>query len=215
MSYVYMKVLESSPGRYERGMGVLTLGRWEQVQRETAGRVGTGERVLDVGCGTGALASKMARRGAKVTAIDVSSAMLAQAAERLAQEGLAEGVALREMGVAELDVLPDSAFDVVTSVLVLSELSNEEMAYALAEFRRLLRPGGRLLIADEVLPGSVVGRVATWLVRLPFAIAAFLLTQTMTHRVSGLRERMAAAGFDVVEEKGYLAGTLRLFVARV
>lgn len=194
---------------------MLTLGRWEQVQRETAGRVGTGERVLDVGCGTGALASKMARRGAKVTAIDVSSAMLAQAAERLAQEGLAEGVALREMGVAELDVLPDSAFDVVTSVLVLSELSNEEMAYALAEFRRLLRPGGRLLIADEVLPGSVVGRVATWLVRLPFAIAAFLLTQTMTHRVSGLRERMAAAGFDVVEEKGYLAGTLRLFVARV
>ena len=214
MAYVYMKVLESSPERYERGMRLLTLGRWARVLDEVAGRVDAGERVLDVGCGTGALAACMARRGALVTAVDVSAAMLARAAERLARDGLAEQVRLREMGVAELDTLPAGAFDAVTSTLVLSELSNDEVVYTLGECRRLLRPGGRLLIVDEVVPASAAGRIVTWLARLPFAIATFLLTQTTTRRVAGLRGKMAAAGFDVVEEKAYLAGTLCLFVAR-
>jgi demethylmenaquinone methyltransferase/2-methoxy-6-polyprenyl-1,4-benzoquinol methylase len=214
MSFVYMRVLESSPARYERGMRVLTLGRWDRLLDETAARVGAGERVLDVGCGTGALAVRMARRGAEVTAVDVSPAMLAQAAARVAKEGLEERVTLREMGVAELDAFPDGAFDVVTSTLLFSELADHEVAVALDECRRVLCGGGRLLVADEVLPESAAGRVATWLLRLPFAVVAFLLTQTTTHRIAGLKECMAVTGFDIIEEKVYLAGTLHLFVAQ-
>jgi ubiquinone/menaquinone biosynthesis C-methylase UbiE len=56
MSYVFMKVLESAPERYDRGMRLLTLGRLERVHRDIAAWVSAGDRVLDLGCGTGALA---------------------------------------------------------------------------------------------------------------------------------------------------------------
>ena len=222
MSYVYMKVLESAPERYERGMRILTLGRLERVQRDIAARLKPGDRVLDLGCGTGALAVRLAQRGCQVTGVDISPAMLDQAAQRLREEGLAEQVTLRELGVVELDTaFPDAAFDAVVSTLVFSELSDDEIAYTLAECRRILRPGGQLLVADEVLPDSALGRIVTFLLRLPFALAAFVLTQNTTHRVAGLGTRIEKAGFRILDacpEQSrrigyYLAGTLQLFVA--
>jgi ubiquinone/menaquinone biosynthesis C-methylase UbiE len=214
MSYVYMKVLESAPERYERGMRILTLGRWERVHRDIAARLGAGQRVLDLGCGTGALAALLAREGAQVTAVDISPSMLAQAARRVREVGLAERVTLRELGAVDLDTaFEDGSFDAVVSTLVFSELSDDEIAYTLAECRRILRPGGQLLIADEVLPDSALGRLATFLFRLPFALLAFLLTQNTTRRVSRLGERIQRAGFGLPDVRGYLGGTLRLFAA--
>ena len=60
MSFVYMKVLESAPQRYERGMRMLTLGRLERMRQEVLEQVSAGDRVLDIGCGTGALAAMLA-----------------------------------------------------------------------------------------------------------------------------------------------------------
>lgn len=215
MSYVYMKVLESAPARYERGMRILTLGRLERVWRDVASRLAPGNRVLDLGCGTGALAVSLAQRGCHVTGVDSSAAMLAQAGQRVRDAGLQERVALRELGVVELDLaFDDASFDAVVSTLLFSELSDDEIDYALAECRRILKPGGHLLIADEVLPDSALGRLATWLLRLPFVVLAFILTQNTTRRVAGLRAKIEGAGFRVLDIGRYLAGTLRLFVAQ-
>jgi ubiquinone/menaquinone biosynthesis C-methylase UbiE len=214
MSYVYMKVLESAPERYDRGMRILTLGRWEQVRLDIAARLNPGDRVLDLGCGTGALAALLARKGVQVTAVDISPPMLGAAARRLREAGLADRVVLRELGAAELDAaFADASFDAVVSTLVFSELVEEEIEYTLVGCRRILRPGGQLLVADEVLPDSTLGQVATFIFRLPFAVLAFLLTQNTTRRVCGLKERIERAGFQVLGVEYYLAGTLQLFVA--
>jgi demethylmenaquinone methyltransferase/2-methoxy-6-polyprenyl-1,4-benzoquinol methylase len=208
-----MKVLESAPQRYDRGMRLLTLGRLDRLYGDIAACILPGERVLDLGCGTGTLAVGLARRGAWVLGVDVSPAMLDEAAGRLRAEGLQEQVELRALGVAELDALGDASFDAATSTLVFSELSPDELDYALAECRRILRPGGQLLVGDEILPDSALGRLGTFLLRLPFAILAFLLTQNTTRRVAGLGARIEGAGFRILETRGYLAGTLRLFIA--
>jgi demethylmenaquinone methyltransferase/2-methoxy-6-polyprenyl-1,4-benzoquinol methylase len=214
MSYVYMKVLESAPERYDRGMRLLTLGRLERVRQDIVAKMASGDRVLDVGCGTGVLAAMLARKGVQVTGIDISPAMLAQAAQRVREMGLEERVELKEMGAVDLDTaFPDDSFEAVVSTLVFSELSDDEIAYTLDECRRILRSGGQLLIADEVLPDSAWGRLGTFLLRLPFAVAAFVLTQNTTHRVAGLGSRIQEAGFRIVEAQAYLAGTLCLFVA--
>lgn len=214
MSYVYMKVLESAPDRYDRGMRLLTLGRLEQVYGDIAARLGPGDRVLDLGCGTGVLAVLLAKEGCRVTGIDISPPMLDQAGRRARAEGLEEQVTLRELGAVDLDAaFPDASFDAVVSTLVFSELSDDEIAYTLAECHRILQPRGRLLIADEVLPASVWGRIGTFLFRLPFAVLAFALTQNTTHQVGGLKQRIEIAGYEILEVCHYLAGTLRLFVA--
>lgn len=214
MSYVYMKVLESAPERYDRGMRLLTLGRLERVRNDIAARLLPGTRVLDLGCGTGVLTVQLAQKGCQVTGVDISPSMLAQAARRVRQGSLQEEVVLRELGVVDLDTaFEDGSFDAVVSTLVFSELSDGEIAYSLAECRRVLRPEGQLLIADEIVPDSVLGRAATFLFRLPFALAAFVLTQNTTRRVAGLGERVQEAGFRILDVACYLARTLQLFVA--
>jgi len=215
MSYVYMKVLESSPQRYDRGMRLLTLGRLEQAQRDIATRIRSGWRVLDIGCGTGTLAVMMALRGAQVTGVDISPIMLSVAHEKVRAAGLQDRVALRELGVTELDTaFPDGSFDAITSSLAFSELANDEVTYALRQCHRLLRPLGWLIICDEVRPDSPVERFATWLARLPFVLVTFALTQNTTSQVSDLSPRIEEAGFQMEEVRRYLLGTLRTFVAK-
>ena len=106
-----------------------------------AGEV-TGRRILDAGCGSGPLFAELRDRGAEVTGLDASAGMLAVARRRLGEEA--------ELHVADLaDPLPfsDDTFDDVVASLVLHYL--EDWGPALAEFRRVLTPGGRLIMSVD------------------------------------------------------------------
>ncbi len=112
-----------------------------------------GQRILDLGTGTGSLARGFARRGAEVTGLDIAPEMLAAAAELAAAEGLK--VDFREGG-AEATGLPDAAFDVVSAGQCWHWFDS---AAAAAEARRLLRPEGRIVLCHFdwlPLPGNVV-----------------------------------------------------------
>ena len=104
-----------------------------------------GECGLDVGCGPGMLLAKLAEavgpRG-HVTGVDLSQSMLELAGARC--EGLSQ-VALRQ-GSATALPLDDAAFDFVTCVQVL--LYVDDVALALDEMRRVLRPGGRVYVME-------------------------------------------------------------------
>jgi SAM-dependent methyltransferase len=112
-----------------------------------------GQRVLDLGTGTGTVARGLARRRCRVTALDPSLALLVEAA-RLDAEA---GVAIRYLvATAERNALAKAQFDVVTAGQCLHWF---DRPVAAAEARRLLVPGGRLVIAHFdwlPLPGNVV-----------------------------------------------------------
>ena len=102
-----------------------------------------GLRVLDAGCGSGIYAGLLTDRGARVTGIDESAAMVEHARRRLAGRGA-------ELRVADLRApLPfaDGSFDGIVSALVLHYL--RDWAVPLAEFRRVLRPGGWLAFSTH------------------------------------------------------------------
>lgn len=102
----------------------------------------TGRRILDAGCGAGPLSAALRDRGADVTGIDASAGMLALARRRLGEDA--------DLRVADLgDPLPfdDDAFDDVVASLVLHYL--EDWGPTLAEVRRVLRPGGRLIASVQ------------------------------------------------------------------
>jgi len=192
-----MKVLESAPSRYEWGIWLLTLGQVDPAYDRLTACVQAGQRVLDVGCGTGALTVRAARRGALVRGIDVSAPMLDQARRHVERGGYGPQVELVEMGVAELDREPAQSYQVVMSGLCLSELAAGERTYTLAQAYRVLEPGGLLLLADEVVPQGIMRRILHSVVRLPLAFLAYLLTQTTTRALPDLPGQVEQAGFVV------------------
>lgn len=197
-SYIYMKILESQPHRYDRGIALLSLGQADRFkQRIVEEHVRAGTRMLEIGAGTGTMAMMAARAGAAVFGFDVSGAMLEVARHKVEASGLGEKVELVEMGVSGMDRLEESSFDLVASTLVFSELSHDERGYALRQAYRALKPGGRLVIADEARPRGVARRLIHSLVRVPLLVVTFALTQTSTRAVEGLEEQVKETGFNL------------------
>lgn len=100
-------------------------------------------RALDIGTGAGFFAVLLAQQGLRVTAIDISDAMLEQAARLADEQGCA--VDFQRMDATRL-LFPDASLDVIVARNVLWTLTDPEAAYA--EWRRVLRPGGVLLNFD-------------------------------------------------------------------
>ena len=200
-SFVWMKVLESAPERYDRGIQMLSGGRIQEVYERIAKRVAApGKQVLDIGCGTGGVSLACAARGATVTGIDIDAGMLEVARAKPAPEG--GRVEFVELGVAEIeDRFPTGSLDAVVSCLAMSELSPEEQDYALRMAYSRLVPGGVLVIADEIAPTRFLSRLAYHIKRLPIVVATYLLTQTTTRPVDQLAERIHAAGFANVTQE--------------
>jgi ubiquinone/menaquinone biosynthesis C-methylase UbiE len=203
-SYIFMRLLESSAHRYDRGMWLLSRGRIDRVYEAVAERAASpGRRVLDIGCGTGAVALACAARGADVTAIDINAEMLEVARAKDVATLRGGRVEWLELGMAEIEDRfgPDS-FDGITACLLLSELSADEQSYLLSVANSRLAPGGDLVLADEVVPASWHARLLYRLLRLPQAIAASLVARTTTRPVSDLVGQVVDAGFvDVTEER--------------
>ena len=205
---VYMKLLEQKPEGYDRGMRLLTLGRIDRLKKEIARRwVQAGDEVLEIGCGTGSLAALLLQHGARVVAIDVSDAMLAVARHN------APGAELLHMTATEIEKLGEGRFDRVVATLSLSELSPEELRHVLRAASVVLRPGGTLIIADEVRPRRGWQRAVAALVRWPLAAVTFVLTRTSTRALRGIADEIAGAGLRVLHEERCLLGTLALLVA--
>lgn len=215
-SYVWMKVLESAPERYDKGIALLSGGRVSRAWEAIAERVARpGVRVLDIGCGTGGAALACARRGADVVGIDASAGMLAVARRKAREQGLEKQIEWREISAAELgDHFPPRSFDAAVSCLAFSEMSPEERSFALARVRELLRPGGRVVVVDETLPPHRLSRLWYRLRRAPLVLVAWLIAHSTTRGLSSPGELLREAGFVEVQEIS-LGGALHLAEGRV
>jgi ubiquinone/menaquinone biosynthesis C-methylase UbiE len=114
---------------------------------ELAG-VRDGEAVLEVAVGTGKQLAALAQRnpGGRTVGVDLAGGMLAVARRRLARAGL-DRVELRRGDALALP-FEDESFDLVVNSYMLDQLPRDQIPRALAEFRRVLRPGGRLVLSN-------------------------------------------------------------------
>lgn len=192
-----MKILESAPYRYDKGIRILTLGKIDKAYDRLSKQIKKGDNVLDIGCGTGMLTLHAAIKGADVTGFDINSEMLEIARIRIENSDFKENVNLLEMGVAELDNFDKNEFDVIMSGLCFSELSNDELIYTLKLSKKILKQNGLLIIADETKSNLFVFRFLNFLIRIPLVIVTYILTQTTTKAVKGLEEKVIKAGFKI------------------
>ncbi|HJS70521.1 MAG TPA: methyltransferase domain-containing protein [Gaiellaceae bacterium] len=172
-----------------------------------------GRRVLDVGCGTGALASAFAERGARVWGVDASEEML-----EVARAAVGKRVGLK-LGRAEELPFKDAWFERVVLRLVVHLVDRPR---ALPELARVLAPGGRAVIATfteghfewywltSVFPE--VGEIDRRRFPRPDALEAELLEAGFaTARTTTLRQRRSISRADALERiRGRYISTLRL-----
>jgi ubiquinone/menaquinone biosynthesis C-methylase UbiE len=135
-------------------------GRQLRLRTLALARLQPGERVLDVGCGTGTLALAVGRRvggAGRVVAIDPSTEQIERARTKAARR---HACVEFQVGVIERLAFPDRSFDVVLSTLMMHHLPAGLKRQGLAEIARVLKPGGRLVIADFTRKQERVGRAA-------------------------------------------------------
>src|SRR5690242_18844651 len=99
---VLMKAFESVPGRYELGMRLVTFGEIAELRREIVAGIPADAKVLDIGCGTGALLPLLAKRNARVTAMDKSPEMVTEARARAAAENILDSVSISQNTAMEI-----------------------------------------------------------------------------------------------------------------
>jgi demethylmenaquinone methyltransferase/2-methoxy-6-polyprenyl-1,4-benzoquinol methylase len=215
-------VFDSVSSRYDMMNDLMSAGLhryWKRFTVETS-MVRPGERVLDVAGGTGDLARLFARRtgdAGNVVLTDINAAMLGIGRDRLVDEGLVMPVA--QCNAEHLPFASES-FDCVSVAFGLRNMTRKEAA--LAEMRRVLKPGGRLLVLE-------FSRVAKPLTAL-YDAYSFQILPRLGQLVAGdaasyrylaesirmhpdqetLKQMMLDSGFDSVDYFNLSAGIIAL-----
>ena len=214
LMYSWMKFVEVAPERYDWAVKVMTAGRLDRIKDIIAQAIHTNDRVLDIGCGTGTLAVRCLRRGAHVTGLDSSAFMLEQSKKNATAEGLDHKLVLIKDSVTQLRKhFADESFDVVMSTMALGEFPHQYLQYILRDCLRILKPGGRLIIADEVWPEGRAGRLIYQAVLALSWVPQFLLLRRVTYPIGNLRGIIKEAGFNLTDFQTWSGTSFQLVFA--
>jgi SAM-dependent methyltransferase len=187
-------------GNYERTAAQLLPAAHVVVERADPA---PGERVVDVGCGTGNAALLAAKRGASVTGVDPAQRLLDVARERAAADGL--DVAF-ELGDAAGLPLPAGHADLVLSVF--GVIFAPDPSAAAAELARVTAPGGRIVLSAWIPEGAMSEAVRASREMVTRALGAPPSAPPFAwHEPTALRDLLAPHGFDVATEGHRIAFT--------
>jgi demethylmenaquinone methyltransferase/2-methoxy-6-polyprenyl-1,4-benzoquinol methylase/phosphoethanolamine N-methyltransferase len=174
--------------QYDLLSGLLGMGvnrRNSRMVIELA-KVNPGDKVLDVGCGTGSLtltAQSYSGPSGKVYGIDAAPEMIEVAKKKASRAGVEVDF---DVGLIEKLAFPDATFDVVINRLAIHHLPDDLKRKGFTEILRVLKPGGHLLIADFTPPANPV---------LNHIASALVGSHMMQTNIWSLPPMLAGAGF--------------------
>lgn len=224
-------LFDSIAADYDRLNHLLSLGI-DRIWRRRALRAFVDARrpqqLLDLACGTGDFSLAIARRAhpdSLLTGVDISEGMLQQMAQKVEKAGLQRNIRM-ETGNGEQLRFADASMDAVSIAFGIRNFGNREAA--LKEIRRVLKPGGRLVILELSLPenalvracyrlyftrvlprigGAVSGNASAYRY-LPASVEAFPDRKTWM-------QIMENCGFAEVRQKAFSLGICRMYVGTV
>ncbi len=222
------EIFTTIPGRYDLLNHLLSLRRDVAWRRFTARKMIFFKtfRLLDVATGTAdlAIAASLRHPGVRVTGLDFIREMLIPGEQKIADRGLDGRIRLLQADALALP-FPDGSFDVAACAFGIRNMPDR--LAALRELRRVLVPGGRILILEMNAPPKLIQRLffAPYLNRiLPF-IARFYSQNPAAYRYlvdsilhfptpEAFLEMMAEAGFRELERHSLTLGITSLYIGR-
>ena len=145
----------STSYQLDRDKSAMTVKDWESTINDLVSHVdGEGLKALDVGTGPGQLAFYLAQAGFEVSGIDISSRMIEVAREKADELKLSVDF---QTGDAEALSFGDNTFDVIVTRNLIWTLPDPEAA--MREWRRVLKPGGRIIVSDGYWHNTVLSRI--------------------------------------------------------
>jgi cyclopropane-fatty-acyl-phospholipid synthase len=173
-------------------------------------RVCEGSRVLEIGCGWGAVAELAASQGAHLTGVTLSVEQLEYAHRRLAAAGLAERTALRLQDYRDLPLAGEAAFDAIVSIEMFEAVGREYWASYFETVKRCLAPHGRACIQTITVRDDLFARY----VKGTDFIQQYVFPGGLLPSPSAFRTEAARAGLAIERELAFgsdYAHTLRLW----
>ncbi|HRE60051.1 MAG TPA: class I SAM-dependent methyltransferase [Micropepsaceae bacterium] len=180
-------------GLYDRAIAMLTREKTWRARIMDALAPRDGETIVDLGAGTGSLAMliKAGAPGARVVAVDPDPAVRA-IGEGKARAAGTDIVFVTAMGNLDIETVPPGSANAVTCSLVLHQCPMDMKRDIVANAARLLRPGGRLVIADYGAQPDVLMRAGFLIVQCLDGFGA-----TEANRLGAIPRLVAEAGFDL------------------
>ena len=181
---------------------------YARTLERTRAHLGTSDRVLELGCGTGTTALKLADAVGQMTGTDLAPGMI-EIARRRAAEAEAQNVTF---DVAPVETLPEGPFDVAMAFNLLHLV--RDLDGALAQVHDRLRPGGLFISKTVCLKGA---GMPLWMSALLCALPVMKLVgkaPSVVHRfsVTALEDAVTRAGFEIIETGNYPAKPISRFI---
>ena len=219
------RMFEDIAFSYDFQTSFLSLGRDIQWRRILAGSfpADSGSRILDMATGTAEIAMEICRQkpGARVIGLDFSPQMLAIAAKKVKRKSLENCICL-SMGDARTLPFGNDCFDAVTMGFGIRNI--QERRQVLAEFKRVLKPGGHLLIMEFDYPDKPLIRmlyrfyfhrifppVGNWLSKTDYAYSYLVESVQAFPRPREFLKEMDGSGFRHLKAKDLTWGIARIY----
>lgn len=169
-----------------------TAGAAKRHYHQLLARVGTATDVLEYGCGKGSAAFDLAAAGARVTGIDISQVGIAEAQEQSEALGLQSQLHFEQMNAEDLS-FDDDSFDLICGSGILHHL---DLTGALAQIRRVLRPGGRAVFFEPLGHNPFIN-LYRWLTPAMRSADEHPLTETDLEQITAAFDTAACSYFGL------------------
>jgi len=181
-------------GRREQPLADAQRAKLRRALAESGVR--PGQRLLEIGCGWGALAEEAAAQGVQVTGVTLSTEQLSWARDRLARAGLAERADLRLQDYRDID---DAPFDAIVSIEMFEAVGREYWPSFFATLRDRLVPGGHACLQSITIRDDLFERYVSG----TDFIQQYIFPGGLLPSPSAFRAAARAAGLEVVNELAF------------